>query len=64
MGRLMAFEKFRLEGKTALITGAAGFLVAEHAAALLQSGSTVILTDINEGALKAARAKLSLSLSW
>ena len=64
MGRLTTFEKFRLEGITALIKVAAGFLVTEHAPALLESGSNIILTDINEGALLAASAKLSLSLNW
>ena len=53
-----AFEKFDLTGKTALITGAAGLLGVEHAAALLQSGATVVLTDISEGALASARASL------
>lgn len=55
-----AFEKFDLTGKTALITGAAGLLGMEHAAALLESGATVILTDISEAGLASALATLSL----
>ena len=64
MGRLTTFEKFRLEGITALIKVAAGFLVTEHAPALLESGSNIILTAINVGALLASSANLSLSLNW
>jgi len=40
------FLKFKLDGKTALITGASGLLGVEHANALLKSGARVILTDI------------------
>lgn len=54
-----AFERFNLTGKTALITGAAGLLGIEHAAALLESGATVVLTDIGEAGLAAARGTLS-----
>ncbi len=54
----MAFEKFDLTGKTALITGAAGLLGMEHAAALLESGAKVVLTDIGETALNTARNQL------
>lgn len=54
-----AFERFNLTGKTALITGAAGLLGMEHAAALLESGATVVLTDIGEAGLAAARETLS-----
>lgn len=54
-----AFEKFNLAGKTALITGAAGLLGTEHAAALLESGATVVLTDISEASLAGVRAALS-----
>jgi NAD(P)-dependent dehydrogenase (short-subunit alcohol dehydrogenase family) len=54
-----AFEKFDLTGKTALITGAAGLLGVEHAAALLESGATVVLTDIANASLAAASNSLS-----
>jgi NAD(P)-dependent dehydrogenase (short-subunit alcohol dehydrogenase family) len=53
-----AFKKFDLTGKTALITGAAGLLGREHAAALLESGASVLLTDISESALVAASQAL------
>ena len=55
----MAFDKFDLTGKTALITGAAGLLGIEHAAALLESGAKVVLTDIGEAPLNAARSQLA-----
>ena len=54
-----AFEKFDLTGKTALITGAAGLLGIEHAAGLLESGATVVLTDIGEAGLVTASASLA-----
>jgi NAD(P)-dependent dehydrogenase (short-subunit alcohol dehydrogenase family) len=57
----MAFEKFNLSGKTALITGAAGLLGIEHAAALLDSGAQVVLTDISEAALLSSHAALAQS---
>jgi len=55
----MTFEKFSLDGKTALITGAAGLLGVQHANALLKSGAQVLLTDVNENALKVARENLA-----
>jgi len=55
----MAFQKFDLTGKTALITGAAGLLGMEHAAALLESGAKVVLTDIGEASLNAACSQLA-----
>ena len=55
----MTFEKFNLSGKTALITGAAGLLGMEHAAALLESSAQVVLTDIGESALQSAHTKLA-----
>lgn len=51
-------EKFDLSGKTALITGAAGLLGREHAAALLECGATVVLTDLRLEHLESARAEL------
>ena len=52
-------NKFDLTGKTVLITGAAGLLGREHAAALLGIGATVVLTDIGEAALASARSALA-----
>lgn len=52
-------KKFDLNGKNALITGAAGLLGAQHAAALLEVGAKVVLTDINQDALQEAKAYLS-----
>jgi NAD(P)-dependent dehydrogenase (short-subunit alcohol dehydrogenase family) len=57
----MAFEKFSLNGKTALITGAAGLLGMEHAAGLLESGASVVLTDIGLQALESAQTTLAKS---
>lgn len=54
-----SLEKFYLKGKTALVTGAAGLLGIEHAAALLESEATVVLTDIAESGLESARERLS-----
>lgn len=51
-------NKFNLDGKTVLITGAAGLLGREHAAALLGIGATVLLTDISNAALAATRSAL------
>ena len=53
-----AYEKFDLTGRTALITGAAGLLGTEHAAALLENGATVVLTDIDEVGLATAHKNL------
>lgn len=59
----MAFEKFSLHRKTALITGAAGLLGPEHAIALLESGARVVLTDISEHALNCVYQGLSQSFN-
>ena len=55
----MVFSKFKLEGKSALITGASGLLGQEHAYALLESGAKVILTDISLEKLESAKKRLS-----
>ena len=54
-----SYEKFDLTGKTALITGAAGLLGREHASALLESGATIVLTDVSISALTEVRDDLS-----
>jgi NAD(P)-dependent dehydrogenase (short-subunit alcohol dehydrogenase family) len=54
-----SFSKFDLTGKKALITGAAGLMGKEHALALLESGASVILTDININALESIHNSLS-----
>jgi NAD(P)-dependent dehydrogenase (short-subunit alcohol dehydrogenase family) len=54
----MLLNNFNLNGKTALITGAAGLLGIEHAAALIECGARVVLTDISEPTLDLARSNL------
>jgi NAD(P)-dependent dehydrogenase (short-subunit alcohol dehydrogenase family) len=57
----MVLSNFNLKEKTALITGASGLLGQEHAYALLESGATVILTDISLERLEVAKERLSKS---
>ena len=57
----MELSNFNLKEKTALITGASGLLGQEHAYALLESGATVILTDISLKGLEVAKERLSKS---
>lgn len=57
--KIKKFNKFNLTGKTVLITGAAGLLGIEHAAALLECGATIVLTDINEVSILLAQKKLN-----
>ena len=59
----MAFSKFNLEGKVGLITGASGLLGQEHAYALLESGATVVLTDVSIDNLVKAKDRLSKSFN-
>ena len=49
---------YSLEGKTALITGGAGLLGVQHAAALAEIGARVVIADIDASAAKAAAARL------
>lgn len=55
----MRFKNFELNGKTALITGGAGLLGVEHAAALLESGARVVITDIDDKKLNETKEKLN-----
>ena len=43
----MRYENFSLIGKTALITGGAGLLGVQHAAAIYEAGGSVVITDLN-----------------
>ncbi len=51
-------ENYSIEGKTALITGAGGLLGSEHAAALLDIGATVVLTDVSADLLSTTKDNL------
>ena len=53
-----SFSKYKLSGKTALITGAGGMLGREHARALLESGAMVVLTDISKTSLAIVQREL------
>jgi NAD(P)-dependent dehydrogenase (short-subunit alcohol dehydrogenase family) len=57
---LSMIEKFKLDGKTALVTGGAGLLGIEHAVALLETGAVVVISDIDEGRLGQALDQISL----
>ena len=51
-------NKFNLNGRNALITGAAGLLGKQHAIALLEMGASVVLTDVNVAGLDKTKAEL------
>jgi NAD(P)-dependent dehydrogenase (short-subunit alcohol dehydrogenase family) len=55
----MGSDRFNLSGRNALITGAAGLLGVEHAAAIIESDGNVILSDISKRGLVVARQKLT-----
>ena len=59
----MASKTFDLSGKTALVTGAGGLLGVQHAAALLECGASVVLTDIKQSALEWAQNTLNIDFS-
>ncbi len=52
------FKKDTLAGKSALITGAGGFLGPRHALALSQAGAKVFLLDVNKEGLDSCEHKL------
>jgi len=54
----MKLDKFNLENKNIIITGAAGLLGYEHTIALLNCGARVFMTDINLKKLNINKKKL------
>jgi NAD(P)-dependent dehydrogenase (short-subunit alcohol dehydrogenase family) len=48
---VMQPEEFRLVGKTALVTGAAGLLGEHHCRALARAGAQVVCADVSEAAV-------------
>ncbi len=56
---MTGLASFNLSGQRALITGAAGLLGREHAAALGELGADVVLTDIGAAPLQALCAELA-----
>lgn len=57
---MTGIASFNLAGQRAMVTGAAGLLGREHAAALAELGAEVVLTDIGEAGLQAAQADLAV----
>ena len=51
-------KQFDLHEQTALVTGAAGLLGYEHAAAICEAGGCVVMVDINETRLNLASERL------
>lgn len=52
-------DKFQLNEKTAIITGGAGLLGVEHAAAIAIAGGTPVLWDINKDLVETKAAEIS-----
>jgi NAD(P)-dependent dehydrogenase (short-subunit alcohol dehydrogenase family) len=51
-------ERFDLSGRTALVTGGGGLLGGEHAAALIEVGAHVIVSDVRLAAAETAAGEL------
>ena len=51
-------KKFNNIGKNALITGACGLLGEKHSLALLETGASIVLTDIDMNLLKKTKNRL------
>lgn len=60
---IVNLKNYSLIGKTALITGGAGMLGIQHAAAILEVGGSVVITDLKQKDLDNASEVLSESFS-
>ena len=56
-------QKFRLDNRVAIITGGAGLLGVEHAAAIAEAGGIPVLWDINISAARIHASKISKQFS-
>ena len=52
------FDKFRMTGKTAVVTGGIGLLGKEFCRALAQAGADVIVADLNAAGAEETAAEL------
>ena len=57
------FQKYQLNGKWALVTGAAGLLGTEHCRALLEAGANVVMIDLDLEKLKVTERRLNSEFS-
>lgn len=55
---MMLLDRFKISGKTVLITGGAGLLGQKHAEAVIEGQGIPVLLDISEGALECAQKRL------
>lgn len=55
---MSAMDKFRLDGKTAVVTGGARGIGLASARRLAEAGAAVLLSDLDEAAMGAARQAL------